>query len=87
MKFNQVEFYVAEYYLSAIINGDYSGMDTEEEEQACIEFERNAIEQYGVGHWSYDSEYSEDFRECEISGMRANCIDLTWNYVANKRQS
>jgi hypothetical protein len=75
-------FFVAECYLSAIINDDYSGIEDDAERMKVSDF---IVEchRLGRGHFSVDLEYSENFRRCYISGLFADCEELRY-YVRSK---
>jgi hypothetical protein len=75
MQWDHYEYRIGEHYLSALINGDESGMsDTESEEFNAwrIEAEINA-EQSGftVGHWCDVEDSREDWGRCYVSGLFA----------------
>jgi hypothetical protein len=72
---------VADHYLSALINGDDSGM-TDAEIAELKQFEESAHahaarEGFTQWHWSTESDEEPSFQECDVSGMRANCVELT----------
>ena len=71
---------IAECFLSALINGDDSGLD-ESESQALDDFQAHVIESHGVGHWSVNDEYVEFARD-EVTGLRANCINAEWVVIS-----
>lgn len=66
---------IAERYLSALINGDYSGMSDAE----CDAFEAwqtaahdNARSAgFTVGHWCDVEDSGEDWGRCDVSGLFA----------------
>jgi len=74
-------FFVSEYYLSAIINGDYSGIEEDEECRKVSDF---IVEchRLGRGQFSVDSEYSENFRRCYISGLFTDCKELRYHVMS-----
>ncbi len=78
------EYQIAEWYLSALINGDYSVFDFYySDEKRC----NRAIENFDNwvkdtqagrdGHWSYYSEDSEDDEEREKSGKHFLSCDVS----------
>ena len=77
MYFEQYEYSICGAYLPAIINGDYSGLD-DDEEKTLNSFLHYVFEAHGAGHWSVDSEESS-FQECEVSDLMADCYDCTYN--------
>ena len=76
MEFEQYEYTICGHYLSAIINGDYSGL--EDSEEAELNEFLDSVSEHGNGHWSVDSE-EPDFCTDEVSGLMADCYDCTYN--------
>ena len=74
---NLIEYTVADHFLSAIINGDDSGLDDDDKAQleAFYEKESTGCES---GHWDTDSEEEASFSQCDICGLYANCVTLYW---------
>ena len=86
---------IAGHYLSALINGDYSGLNTDE----CAKFQRWVREaQAGrSGHWSYYSEDAEDengepneeerakagehWIRCEVTSLMAMCETVVFHAI------
>ena len=52
-KFERLEFIIPSYYASAIILGDFSGLD-DEDETAIQSFLDKTVEQYGHAQFIYD---------------------------------
>ena len=79
IRFKSIEYVVASHYLSALINGDYSGLDDDE----CghvDDFNNQVTDQGEFSH--YDTEGEQiDFAECEISGLMADCVRLVAHYI------
>ena len=74
LEFDHYEFRIAEHFLSALINCDYSGLDDAEQKQfdewrndACA----NVREGFTVGHWSDVEGSGEDWGRCDITGLFA----------------
>lgn len=67
MKFDTCNFTIGDYFLSALINGDASGL-REHEAAALAEFERSTVERFGAGHWATTEETNE-FGRCEITDL------------------
>lgn len=66
------EYRIAEHYLPAMINADFSGMNDAEYKQH-LAFEQQARETaivggFTVGHWSPVDDSGEDWGPCDISG-------------------
>ena len=77
MHFDQYDYHIASHYLSALINGDESGLSDDESAdlQAFVE------SLPGPGHWDCDDD--EHFARCEVSGMMSSVVDCRY-FVAIK---
>lgn len=69
------EYKIAEHYLTAMINDDFSDIDYVECKQYHA-FEQHAHETataggFTVGHWSPVDDSGEDWGHCDISGLFA----------------
>jgi len=71
MNFDYYTYHIGEHYLSALINGDYSGLTDQEEKELTAFIDSLPVS----GHFDYLYE-SADIRECEISGLLNNTIDV-----------
>lgn len=75
MNWDHYDYRIAEHYLSALINGDQSGMtDTESVEFNAWESQArdNATSAgFTVGHWADVADSGEDWGICEVSGLFA----------------
>lgn len=75
MHWDKYSFKIAGHYLSALINGDTSGMEgTEEADLAQFVAEAQACatrDGFTVGHWTSDAEESDDWGRCDVSGLFA----------------
>jgi len=83
----ELSFYISTHYLSALINGDYSSLETHEM-QTVEDFHNYAHSQcpdgFEWGHFSVTNEET-DLRECEASEKLADCVEVTaifWNKKA-----
>lgn len=82
MEWDHYEYKLAGHYLSAMVNGDYSGLTSEE----CAEyraFERKAFDDaraagWTPGHWAHVDDSGEDWGICAVSGLYAmrECVRL-----------
>lgn len=83
----ELTFYVAEHYLAALINFDYSGLENDEigiVEGFYNEIHAQTPNDFEWGHLSVTNEQPE-FRVCEASEKLANCVEVTaiyWNKKA-----
>jgi len=71
-------FTIASHYASAIVNGDYSGLEDHEEKELngfldhlMREFNSNDLQLT-----DYYLQNEPDFNRCEISNLYANCIQF-----------
>ena len=75
LQWDHYEYKIAEHYLSALINCDYSGMEDSEE----FEFDawrdtaaQNARDNgFTVGHWADVEDSGDDWGVCAVSGLFA----------------
>lgn len=81
MEWDHFDYRIAGHYLSVMVNGDYSGMTSEE----CREyraFERKAFQNareagFTVGHWSTESDHAADnWGACDVCGLQAMRADV-----------
>ena len=76
MKWDHYEYKIASHYLPAMINGDYSGMTSEEcsdyraFEQAAYKDAREAG--FTVGHWAHEDGEGGDYGTCAVSNTVAD---------------
>ena len=76
MKMDTFEYTVAEHWLSAIINGDYTGLNDNEERDLNAWLE---INQESRAYWDTNGYIS--FGHDEISGLMAGCVQLIQHVV------
>lgn len=80
------EYKVSEAFLSAIMNGDYSGLHYScqtEDDCDCTRLDAFLDEvhaQFGDGHWSHDSEQEGYFDFCEVARIDSTVHDLRYNF-------
>ena len=77
MEFEQYDFRLGDWWASAIINGDYSSLTSEECATLETWLKNNAP---GRGHWSgfNEEEDSLGFTTDDISGLKGECYKATW---------
>mgnify|MGYP001431460585 CR=1 FL=1 len=75
MNFEVHEFTLGAWWAPAIVNGDYSGLNDDEEKQ-LNDWLNYIHDSYGDGHWDgfYDSWFGLD----EISGLRGNVCEAQY---------
>jgi len=71
------EYYVAECFLPAIFNNDYTGLD-DEEERLLDAFLDEVREVHGDGHWSFPDDDESFFGLDEVTGLYADCHTLQY---------
>jgi hypothetical protein len=76
MKFDSYKYRIGSHFLSAIVNGDYSGL--EGSELANLAHFLRDMPHAGEGHWSLDSESDEFFGRCEINDQFGNVVDVEY---------
>lgn len=71
MNFEQYDFQLGDWWASAIINGDYSGLSDGEEAELDAWLAANSI---GEGHWDgFGEEDSLGFCRDDITGLGGDC--------------
>lgn len=76
MKMDSYEYTVAEHWLSAIVNGDYSGLTDQEESDLNAWLDAN---QESGAYWDTDGYIR--FDRDEIGGLMADCVSLIQHVV------
>lgn len=67
------EFRISSHYLSALINGDVTGLEDDDE----AEFNQWLASTPNVaGHWSHDEVDDCGFSTCAVSGLMSNCTTV-----------
>jgi hypothetical protein len=79
------EYKIAKQFVSALINDDESGL-TDDEGAQLWEWEQNLPTHYHLKapmHKVFDvsPDEGEDFDQCEVCGLLADCATLTVNYI------
>jgi hypothetical protein len=79
------EFKIAKHFVSALINDDESGL-TDDEGAQLWEWEQNLPNHYHLKapmHKVFDvsPDEGENFDQCEVCGLLADCATLTVNYI------
>lgn len=76
MKFDYYTFNMGGHFLSAIINGDYSGL-SDQDETNLNRFMDNLPDQFQLKGGHFDlMEGEAHFSECEVSGLFDECIEV-----------
>lgn len=77
-----VEYKIGEWFATAIVNGDYSGLD-DGEERLVKEFLASVEAERGEGYWEgFAEEDSVGFDLCEVSGLRGDCSLARYYFTA-----
>ncbi len=73
MQWDHYEYRIGAHYLSALINGDYSGMsdaESAEFDEWLADAKSNAREAgFTIGHWCDVEDSGEDWGRCYVSGL------------------
>lgn len=78
MQFRKHDYHIAEHYLSALINGDITGLEPGEDLELDL-FVAEVQQGHGSdGHWACGSDDAADFRLCEVSGLMAMCQTISY---------
>lgn len=80
MRTETFEHTVCQHYMSALINGDWSGLD-EDEAELLREFVEGAVESardQGAASWTwtYDSDEEASFQTDDVSGLMGDCVGV-----------
>jgi len=80
MKFNHITFTIGNWFASAIINGDYTGL-TGKEEQQLDNFLESETRGLPRGHWDgFGEEDSAGFATDEVTGVKGDCSTVRYYY-------
>lgn len=77
MDFKQYKYKVCTAYVSAIVNGDYTGI-TDEEEELIDKCTKEAKKLHGDGFWVIGEDVEPDHTICDFSLLFACCCELVW---------
>ena len=77
MNFSRHDYTISGHFLSALINGDYSGLE-ENDEIALKLFTDNAYNTHGLGFWDTNPSEEPDFMRCEVIDLLSNCHTVTY---------
>ena len=70
-----IEYQVGIYFLSALINGDHSGLEPEDDKKLLKWLDS---ENPTNGHWHYDPYAEIFFDRCDITHLWCDVVDLLW---------
>lgn len=74
-KFNTYEYNLGKCYATALLYGDFSGLEEQDVKQV-YKFIDGLIEEHGSFHVEIPDANETDFRRCELSGLYNDC----WQY-------
>ncbi len=87
MKFTAYEYDVGEHFLSALINGDVTGLDDEEEEE-LNEWTLGVTEAHGRGgHWAVLDSVRKDFARCAVTDEHSTTERVAYMVPTKDEQS
>ena len=72
---NITVYQVGEHFLSAIINGDYSGL-SDTDEGALDNWIGAETEGMKNHHWACVPEHGSEFSDCDVTGLKSTCVEL-----------
>jgi len=72
------EHYIASWYLSALINGDYTSFDYYDESPTSFDWWVKQAQTDRQGHWDASQNDTTNFRTDEVSGLMADCVLVTF---------
>lgn len=75
MNFDAYKYAVSEHLIPAIINGDYSGLDDNEDNLLSFFLDSDIFEN---GHWAIPDSIESSFDRCDIIGLYSDCVILTF---------
>jgi len=81
MKFNTYDYRIAGCFASAIINGDYSGLD--ERAIPLLELFLDNLPE-GSGHWSGFDEETANFTRCDICTEYAQTFEAQYHVAIDR---
>lgn len=73
------KYTISEHLLSAIVNGDYSGLDNDEENE--LNRFLSTANQYENATWDMPEHEDPHFAFCDVTGLRANCFDVKLHFT------
>jgi hypothetical protein len=79
-QWEQYDDFISVYYLSALINGDYTGLP--DYERKDLDAWRVGMEEaarrdgWTVGHWVVMDDDGEMYGRCSVCGLRSNIIGV-----------
>jgi len=78
---DMLEFFIGSRFLSALVNGDYTGISGAES-KALDAWVKEQTEEFKQGHWSV-TDYMDEFGVCAVTGQRGNVTKV--NFVIMER--
>ena len=76
MKFEEMDYIIGAHFASALINGDYTGLDDHEEAALNAWLEQHEMR---GGHWDMKGD-GLDFALCEVTNLMSDCITARQYY-------
>ena len=81
---NTYEYDVTSAFVPYLINGELSDLG-DWEIKTLEEFEKYVQEKHGVGHWDYNDIQEEKFCYCDVTEVRAECVEMKWVVMEDKQ--
>lgn len=70
MFLNDYTYMIGDHFISALVYGDYTGLNDEEERDL-----NNWLDSIPVGHWEV-TDNTDEFAQCEISMLHGSCVEV-----------
>lgn len=81
-RFERVDCAIAQHFVSALIDGDTTGLEDREEHQLDC-FVAGLTEDFVGGHWSVMTEES-NYQHCAVTGLFSECVTVAYYYPTKK---
>lgn len=78
MNFDHFDYQIGQHFLSALINGDYSGLESTEANQFNV-WETSVYLEHGrTGHWIEIQDSEEEFAVCDVMLTRGPVVGVSY---------
>jgi len=82
MNISRHDYTISEFFLPALINADYSGLENHEQTALKI-FRDNAYSTHGLGFWDTNPDNQPDFTRCEVINLLNDCVNV--QYITQRK--
>lgn len=77
-EWTETTYTVCSHFLSAIFNGDDSGLGQGDRERLEAWYAAEGFD-LRKGHFGHDSDQEPRFARCDIVGLMGDVVDIVWN--------